>query len=624
MKRVAIVVGVLVVALVGAFVVREAVHNDDEVVVVQWANSHPMRDGLLPAMAAEFNSADHKTASGRPIRVKVVACDSAVQADDLTNRVKGGAHADEGCTDEHGASADDPTIVTPQSGDWLVDINARAGRTVVDLTTTDDIADTWLGIVTYRAMAECLGWPAKDIGYADILALRASPEGWAKYPSCAQAKWGRRPLLAFTNPNTSTSGRNVLVSLYSIAAGKPPGQLTAADVERPDVVAYVKQFQQLVDHYMPGTIPLNTKIVQGPRYGQFFLMPEDNLVNLAKGHEKAIANDGTEQAVPPVKDLVMIYPKEGSVRNGNPAGIVRAPWVSADEADAAHEWIDYVRADGQQRKFVAAGFRPARGSGVDVDERRFERWGLDARGPRATIEPSELAPDVLAKVVGSWGSVKKPSIVTFVVDVSASMAGKKLDQVKQGMGLVLDAMSKEKTDNQVGLVTFASQIETEIPPVSLSTGKYQIADAVDAMRPRDSTALYDAIARAITLTDAAPGDPDATRAVVVLSDGQANSGHVDLSQIVQMESRAEVVVSDFTGTTGAVAHDVDGKVVPASQLVGTSLRFPHAHPVQLFFVGFGDADIDVGRILAQATGAEYAASTEDDLANVINELSGYF
>ena len=59
----------------------------------------------------------------------------------------------------------------------------------------------------------------------------------------------------------------------------------------------MQEFQQLVDHYMPGTIPLNTKIAQGDGYGHFFLMPEDNLVSLYKGNEKAIGADGTEQPV---------------------------------------------------------------------------------------------------------------------------------------------------------------------------------------------------------------------------------------------------------------------------------------------------------------------------------------
>ena len=86
-------------------------------------------------------------------------------------------------------------------------------------------------------MAECLGWPDEEIGYADILALRADPDGLGARPRLRADRVGRRPLLAFTNPNTSTSGRNVLVSLYSIAAGKSPAELTVDDIERPEVVS---------------------------------------------------------------------------------------------------------------------------------------------------------------------------------------------------------------------------------------------------------------------------------------------------------------------------------------------------------------------------------------------------
>ncbi len=205
-------------------------------------------------------------------------------------------------------------------------------------------------------MAECLGWPDAELGYADILDLSADPEGWAAYPDCARTEWGSQPLLAFTNPSTSTSGRNVLVSLYSIAAGKPPGELTVADIERPEVIQYVKDFQQLVDHYLPGTIPLNTKIVQGTRFGHFFLMPEDNLVSLATGKDRALGTDGTAEPAPAIDDLVMIYPKEGSVLNSNPAAIVDAPWVTADETAAAGQWIEFLRAEASSRRH---SWRPA-------------------------------------------------------------------------------------------------------------------------------------------------------------------------------------------------------------------------------------------------------------------------
>ena len=90
MKRITFVVGLLVVALIGAFTLRAAVtKHPAPLVIVHWANSHPMRDGLLPQMAEQFNDADYETASGRPIEIKLVSCDSVVEAEDLVSRVTG-------------------------------------------------------------------------------------------------------------------------------------------------------------------------------------------------------------------------------------------------------------------------------------------------------------------------------------------------------------------------------------------------------------------------------------------------------------------------------------------------------------------------------------------------------
>ena len=129
-----------------------------------------------------------------------------------------------------------------------------------------------IGIVTYEEMAKCLGWPEKTLGFADIIELRADPRGWEKY-ECAKPSWGKTPLLAFTDPTTSSTGRSLHLALYSFAAGKRPDQLTIADVNNSQVIAYVKEFQGLIDHYLIGTTVLNAKIYQGPRYGHFFIMP---------------------------------------------------------------------------------------------------------------------------------------------------------------------------------------------------------------------------------------------------------------------------------------------------------------------------------------------------------------
>ena len=626
MKRFFAVGGILVVVLVGSLVLRAVVtEEEDPLIVVHWANSHPMRPGLLPDMAEEFNSDDHETASGRPIEIVVVQCDSAVQADDLVDRLNEVSSGEDGCTSD-GEPAPNPTIVTPQSADWLVDINHGAGYDVVDLAATENIAQTWLGIVTYREMAECLGWPDQQLGYSDLIELLSNPEGWAAYSSCADVEWGKQPKLAFTNPSKSTSGRNVLVSLYSIAAHKAPADLTVADIERPDVVEYVSDFHRLVDHYMPTTPALNTKISQGTTYGHFFLMPEDNLANLYLGTESVLTADGSRAPIDSVRGLVMIYPKEGAVLNGNPAGIVSAPWITDESAEAAREWVTFLREDDRQSSFEAAGFRPPSGVDREVDASRFATWGLSADPPTASIEPGDLQPAVLDRIIGSWSAVKKPAIVTFVVDVSGSMAGEPLAQTKDGLLRVVGAMAD--TDNpqiadKVGLLTFSSGVLTEIEPAQIQDAKYDIAEAINNMSAAGGTALYDAVARAVTVTDEAAGDPGATRAVVVLSDGAATEG-LCLSDLVSMSSIRERTVSSFCGHDGDQPVEDGGGVIPIADVVGDALVAPHDHGIQIFFLGFGDADFDIGRILAQATGAEFRGSTEEDLASVIEELSGYF
>jgi Ca-activated chloride channel family protein len=622
MKRLVLVAGVLVVALGASVAIKSIINGGDHtpVVVVQWANSHPTREGLLIDMAEKYNEEDHEI-DGHPIEVKVVPCDSAVQAQDLVARVKAGSPGEGGCTTDDGA-APDPTIVTPQSRDWLTDVNTAAGRQVVDAAGAPSIAQAWIGIVTYRAMAKCLGWPDKEIGYADIIALRADPRGWAKYPSCAEAEWGRTPKLAFTNPLTSTTGRNVLVSLYASATGKAPADITVADVQDPTVAQSVRDFQQLVDHYMPGTIPLNTKVCQGPQYGQFFLMPEDNLSSLGRGSEQCIGKDGQERPVAPRKDLVMIYPHEGSVLNANPAAVVDAKWVGSDEAEAAGQWIDFIRNDDNQREFVRQGFRPGTGASIPVTEANV-RSGLSRSVPSNGLEPGDLSPTALQAILDSWPAVKKPAVVTFVIDTSGSMKGEKLAQVKVGLGKVIDNM--KATGNVVGAITFSDTVNEELPPAPIAQNRFDLVEMINRMEASGSTALYDAVQRGIELSDQAPAEDGATRAVVVLSDGEMTTGRLCLDDVVGSRSKQEVPITAFCGAMGDKnGRDANGNTVAKRDIVGESLVTAHDHPVQVFFVGFGDADIDVGRILAQATGAEYRGSTKADLAEVIEETGQYF
>ena len=71
--------------------------------------------------------------------------------------------------------------------------------------------------------------------------------------------------------------------------------------------------------------------------------------------------------------------------------------------------------------------------------------------------------------------------------------------------------------------------------------------------------------------------------------------------------------------------DVAGREVKKEDVIGDKLAIVTQHPIQIFFIGIGDdADLDVGRMLAAATGAEFQGVTEQDLASLLEEFSKYF
>ncbi|MFC1947869.1 VWA domain-containing protein, partial [Chloroflexota bacterium] len=599
--------------------------------VVHWTTGHLVREGLLTDMAKEFNESDRRIASGTKIVVQVCNVPSELQGKYLTQLIKYGTRIDLRKETNGYVEADtpDPVIVTPSSAHWLVTTNHEVERTVVDLENSLPIVRPVIGIVTYEEMAKLLGWPDKEIGYSDIIELCGDSDGWSKYGEDRYGitysdKWGQEALLAFTDPVTSSTGRSLHLGLYAIAAGKLPQELTIQDVYSENVTECIRNFQTLIDHYLIGTTVLNTKICQGPRYGHFFIMPEDNLIHLYEGTEKAIEN-GIEVTADPIKDrkekMVMIYPKEGSMPRNNIAGIVQADWVTEEQVEASQQWIEFIRQDTQQKAFMAAGFRP----GTDLDlhypgSKINAEYGLDPDEPRVVLNPSYTKPDVAEEIDTSWEFVKRPGIVTYVVDNSGSMIGNKLDQTKIGLNLALNNMA---TNNQVGFVTFNDAVDMTIPVRPLEDNRGPMEDAVDRMEAQGETALYDAIKKGIEMTDTAEGDENAIRAVVVLTDGQANRGTTELDDLILMESGRYKIIK-FPGMVGSIAYDERGMPISKHEITGIGLKIETKHPVQIFFIGIGDADLDIGRMLSEATGAEYQGVTEDDLANVLKEFSKYF
>lgn len=586
------------------------------VVVVHWANGHPMDQPLLPTFAQRFNAAGYRTESGKRIEVQPYLVNSGVIRREVVRRAQTGVPINR--------NLPDPTVITPVARHWFYDINYAVGRTVVDTAEARDLVATWIGIATFREMAECLGWPNREIGYSDIVQLAADPAGWDRYP-CARAEWGKKARVTYTDPNRSTTGRSVLFTLYTIAAGKAPEHLTEADVLDERVAGYTRTLQQSVAHYVPDSLILMDEMCAGPAYGHFFFIAEDNLVKLYQG--KRVATDPELERIlgrknncrPLDRSMVMIYPREGSTAHTHPAAPVRADWVTDEQAEAARKWIAFLREDAQQAAFMEEGFRPA--TALPLRCPICGRYGLDPRLPKA-IDPSTILPPVAQRIVDSWGDVKNPGVVVFVLDASPSMAGEKLAAAREGIVRAVDDMYHR---NLVGLLTFAEATRERVDPAPVVENRSRIWETLQGVRIGRASALYDAIGEAIHMADAAPAEPKAIRGVVVLAGSRANAGG-GLQDLIRMVSKDGRPI----GLCPALARDdacldEDGGSVPKSQVMGLRLASDTDHAVGVYFIGIGEnVDLDVGRLIAEATGSNFVGTTIEDLEIVVRLFSAYF
>ena len=278
----------------------------------------------------------------------------------------------------------------------------------------------------------------------------------------------------------------------------------------------------------------------------------------------------------------------------------------------------WPRHDDEIVEVVPSLIRPEVAAVIDETSASVERPEVAAAIDEISV--SVERPEVAAAIDEASMSVNSPEIVTFVVDTSLSMAGGNLQQAKEGLRRALEAML---TSNQVGLLSFGDTVR---PGVSVGTltveNQHAIGAEIDNLEAKGETALYDAIRAGIEMTDSLAGQPTSIRAVMVLSDGQANKGETRLDDIIHMSSRLGRPIPSYSGFENVVlARDETGRRVEKKDIVGSSLAMDTNHPVQIFFIGIGEvADIEVGRMLAEATGAKFQGTTKEDLANLLEKF----
>jgi len=516
-------------------------------ITVSFAYS-PEKEKLLVPLVDKFNADSHEV-DGRRIFVRA----RNVSSGDAQTKIANGRLK--------------PTAWSPASSLWGGLLNFEADQPYV-ADENPSIVRTPLVIAMWEPMARALGYPERKLGFADILKLARSKQGWAAYgrPEFGQFK------LVHTNPDFSTSGLSAVVAEYYSATGKKEG-LQTSDIARGR--PQVKDIERSIVHYGDTTLFISDQLRKnGLGYASAVAMEEATLVdfNQRRGDREK---------------LVAIYPAEGTFYSDNPYITLQAPWVTALQRAGAQVFGDYLAHNVDAKTAARYGFRPANLTQKPADPLNAAN-GVDPAQPTRVLSAPQ--PRVLDAIRKAWRADRKPGNVLLVLDTSGSMnEANRLESAKSGLQTFLREVAPQ---DRVGLTIFNDRVTPLMPIAPIRKSRAALRDRVASLIADGGTAIYDATDQAVAQV-AELADTSRINAVVLLTDGED---------------------TDSTKTVDALVRELEAQ--------GDSTRRVRVFTIA-YSAGAQGAAENLARIAEASGGKSYTGDT-DDIETVYRSISSFF
>ena len=467
------------------------------------------KSALLVVLADEYEKG-RPVVNGRCVDVQVFK----VRSGDAEH-----ALADARGWDPLSEGSPEPDVWSPAAITWvtLLEFHRQAAGLSTNVPPArPSIIQSPLVIAMPKPMAEALGWPDKEIGWADIFDLAQKPDAWKRYghPEWDPFKLGK------TSPLSSTSGLHALIATHYAGGGKGDGS-----APEPRTLAFMRTVESSVVHYGDTVATYLNDLLASDRRGQ-----AEQYVSAIAIEEKQVwdynhGNPNSEVPAPrgvvPVVPLVAIYPREGTLIANHPYVVLTTDDVKHRAAD---DFLGYLQGPQAQARFQSAGLRGYKGDpGPEITKANY----LDPTRPGS--EYRLPVPAVIADIQASWKAIRKSARVLLVIDVGSSMADRAPNTSKSKLDIAKEAASAALEDfasaDEVGLWSFSSSSGGDppyhevVPPGPISQQKATLRHEIEGLQPQGQhKALYTTLDAAVT-SMRARYDTARINAVVVLTDG---------------------------------------------------------------------------------------------------------
>ena len=364
-----------------------------------------------------------------------------------------------------------------------------------------------------------------------------------------------------TDPATSNSGFTAVASVAS-AVGADGGEITADAISKSTPKLQRFFSHQSVSSGSSGWLAENFKT--NPQSADALFNYESVLHDLRR--------EGT--------DIEIVVPSDGTISADYPLTVLKeTPNENASEkVEALAKWFE-KNPDALTEKFL----RPAQGDQQDLP---FE---LDKHSSKELPFPKD-GKTITALQDAYYNKLRKGGSTAFVLDVSGSMEGKRMQLLKQTMNELITSTDPGiafRDGEQISVVPFARETQKKTT-VTFERGEHsqsELSSAVGALKPGGTTALYSALADAY---DDVTADGSTIPSIVVMSDGETNRG-----------------------------MDFEAFKTFHSQLPEEKRRIP------VFVIMYGEADVvELRELVAMTNGAEFNA-LNGDLNLAFKQIRGY-
>lgn len=398
-----------------------------------------------------------------------------------------------------------------------------------------------------KSVAKELGWINKDVTVQDIL----------------NAVRNKRLQFAMTSATQSNSGASAYIGLLFGLAGKPD-VLDSSHLADSKLQSDIREIFGAMERGSGSSAWLN----------EMFISKYDTL-NAMFNYESMVISLNKQLESEKKEPLYVVYTTDGLAIADSTIGFVNK-WDSkqnssdnknsndkqdplekqniADKKEFFVKLKDYLLSENAQQKILKTGFRTGL---IGINPEKADKsiynpaWGIDLTRSISPIPwPSA---DVIQEALSLYQTtLRKPSYTVYLLDVSGSMQGDGMSQLKQAMVGLLDRNSAEKyllqtsSEDIIAVLTFNHGV---VNGWKISGNKPDhmtaLMDTINKLQPNGGTNIYLPVIKAMDiLNDEGPNIHKYLVSIILMTDGMSNGGQ--LTDIKDYFEKIKEKNSDFT------------------------------------------------------------------------------